>query len=91
MVVSRLSGGSYEKSNSNFSSLNIFSLMVGCNPNLNSKTPGDQLAAQNQNIDELPTVFENPDIDIESVTQAEPTVTAPNPQHLQHLLHSLRR
>jgi hypothetical protein len=54
-------------------------LMVGCNPNLNSKTPGDQLAAQNQNIDELPTVFENPDIDIESVTQAEPTVTAPNP------------
>lgn len=53
-------------------------LMVGCNPNLNSKTLGDQLAAQNQNIDELPTAFENPDIDIDSVTQAEPTDTAPN-------------
>ncbi len=52
-------------------------LMVGCNPNLNSKTLGDQLAAQNQNIDELPTDFENPDFDIEPVTQAEPTVTTP--------------
>lgn len=54
-------------------------LMVGCNPNLNSKTLGDQLAAQNQNIDELPTDFENPDIDIDTVTQVEPAVTTPNP------------
>ena len=49
-------------------------LMVGCNPNLNSKTLGDQLTAQNQSIDELPTTFENPDIDLDSATDIEPPV-----------------
>jgi hypothetical protein len=53
-------------------------LMVGCNPNLNSKTLGDQLTAQNQNIDELPIAFENPDVDSDIAIEAEPILTTPN-------------
>lgn len=58
-----------------------FLVIVGCNPNLNTNKLRTQLTEQNQNIDELPTLFENPDAEAEVTpqmdveTESTPTTT----------------
>jgi len=44
---------------------------VGCNPNLNTNKLRTQLTEQNQNIDELPTLFENPDVETDFTPQPD--------------------